>query len=77
LHHAAFKFSLFNYPVLNMFDFLSLGVILVEYNNIKVNGALVGVTVKAHSTLCCVETHLYCSVVINWVEKVCDTFSIT
>jgi hypothetical protein len=50
---------------------------VVEYNNIKVNGALIGMTVKTHSTLCCVETNLYCSVVINCVEKVCDTFSIT
>lgn len=77
MHHTPFKFSPFNYPVINMFDFLSLGVFLDEYNNIKLNGALIGMTVKTHSTLCCVKTNLYCSVVINCVEKVCDTFSIT
>jgi hypothetical protein len=52
-----------------MFDFPSQGVFFVEYNNIKVDGALIGLIVRTHSTLCCVETHLYCSVVVTVLKK--------
>jgi hypothetical protein len=49
LASLAYFVSNFHYSIIlyfNMFDFLSLGVFFVEYNNIKVDGALISLIVR-------------------------------